>query len=62
MAIGKGGMADTAKPGLLERIEEQAREVPPLWQWLLWLGLMGLPTLSFAACALIEYASDRCGA
>jgi hypothetical protein len=51
-------MADAARPGLLERIEEQAREVPPLWQWLLWLGLTSLPTLLFAACvALIERAS-----
>jgi hypothetical protein len=51
-------MADPARPGLLERIEEQAREVPPLWQWLLWLGLMSLPTLLVAACvALIECAS-----
>lgn len=51
-------MAKTAKPGLLERIEEQACEVPPLWQWLLWLGLAGLPTLLFAAgVALVECAS-----
>lgn len=26
-------MAETAKPGLLERVEEEAREILPLWHW-----------------------------
>lgn len=41
----KPDMTDEPRQTLLDRIEERARKAWPLWQWMLFVGLTGLPIL-----------------
>lgn len=51
-------MADNPAQSLQDRIEEGAREVWPIWEWLLFLWLVGLPILlGYVYAALAERAA-----
>lgn len=53
-------MTEEPRQTYLDRVEERAHEALPLWQWLLFVGLTGLPImLGYVYAALAERAVWR---